>query len=74
MFPLIVPSKKAMGRIKKEIKDATCRKNLALPNEVIIARLNMTLRGWVNYFYYVHCSKAFAHLKNYPEERVRTYT
>jgi RNA-directed DNA polymerase len=44
MFPLIVPSKKAMGRIKKEIKDATCRRNLALPKEVIVVRLNETLR------------------------------
>jgi RNA-directed DNA polymerase len=73
MFPLIVPSKKAVGRIKKEIKDATCRKNLALPNEATVARLNMALRGWVNYFYYMHCTKAFAHLKNYTEERVRVY-
>jgi group II intron reverse transcriptase/maturase len=72
-FPLIVPSKKALGRIKKEIKDATCRKNLALPREVIIARLNQALRGWANYFYYGNCSKTFAHLRNYAEERVRTY-
>ena len=72
-FPLIVPSKKAMGRIKKEIKEATCRRNLALPKEVAVARLNTALRGWVNYFYYRHCTKAFAHLKNYTEERVRTY-
>ena len=72
-FPLITPSKKAIGRIKKEVKDATCRKNLALPGEVIIARLNQTLRGWANYFYYGNCSKTFAHLRNYTEERVRMY-
>ena len=29
-FPLIEPSKKAVGRIKKEVKGATCRKNLAV--------------------------------------------
>ena len=72
-FPVIVPSKEALGRIKKEIKDATCRKNLALPKEVIIARLNQELRGWANYFYYGNCSKTFAHLRNYTEERVRVY-
>jgi group II intron reverse transcriptase/maturase len=72
-FPLIVPSQKAMGRIKKEIKDVTCRKNLALPQEVIIARINQALRGWVNYFYYGNCSKTFTHLKHYTEGRVRTY-
>ena len=72
-FPLIEPSKKAVGRIKKEVKGATCRKNLALPKEVIIARLNQALRGWVNYFYYGNCSKTLAHLRNYVEERVRVY-
>jgi len=72
-FPLIVPSKRAIGRIRQEIKEATCRRNLALPKEVTVARLNEALRGWVNYFYYGHCSKPFAHLKNYTEERVRIY-
>ena len=72
-FPLIVPSRKAMGRIKKELKEATCRRNLALPKELIVVRINEALRGWVNYFYYGHCSKAFTQLKNYTEERVRLY-
>jgi group II intron reverse transcriptase/maturase len=72
-FPLIVPSKKATAHIRKEIKDTTSRKNLALPTEVIITKLNETVRGWANYFYYGNCSKAFGHLKNYLEERVRIY-
>ena len=72
-FPLIVPSKKAIRRIKKEIKDLTCRTNLALPKEVVIVKLNETIRGWANYFYYGNCSKSFTHVKNYAEERVRMY-
>ena len=72
-FPLIVPSKKAATHIRKEIKDVTSRKNLALPREVVITKLNETVRGWVGYFYYGNCSKALAQLKNYLEERVRGY-
>jgi RNA-directed DNA polymerase len=72
-FPLIVPSKKATSHIRKEIKDATSRKNLALPREVVMMKLNETVRGWTGYFYYGNCSKAFAQLKNYLEERVRVY-
>jgi group II intron reverse transcriptase/maturase len=72
-FPLIIPSRKAIGHIKKEIKNLTCRSNLALPKEAVIARLNETVRGWAGYFYYGNCSKAFGHLKNYMEERVRIY-
>ena len=70
-FPLIAPSKKAISHIKKEIKDLTCRRNLALPKEVVIDRINETVRGWVNYFYYGNCSKSFVHIRNYAEERVR---
>ncbi|PIY87127.1 MAG: hypothetical protein COY75_04440, partial [Nitrospirae bacterium CG_4_10_14_0_8_um_filter_41_23] len=48
----MIPSKKAMKHIKAEIKNLTCRKNLALPKEVIISKLNEVVRGWTNYFYY----------------------
>ena len=44
-----------------------------MPTEAIIMKLNETVRGWVNYFYYGNCSKVFAHMKNYLEERVRAY-
>ena len=72
-FPLIKPSKRALVRIKKEIKEETCRRNLAVPKEVIIARINVVLRGWANYFSYGNCSRTFVHLRNYAEERVRMY-
>jgi hypothetical protein len=72
-FPLIVPSKKAMWHIKAEIKNLTCRKNLALPKEVVVNKLNETVRGWVNYFYYGHCSNGLLRLKRFLDERVRTY-
>jgi RNA-directed DNA polymerase len=72
-FPLIVPSKKAMLHIRKEIKKITIRKNPALPTGVIITRLNELVRGWAGYFYYQHNSEAFSRIKDYLEERVRTY-
>ncbi len=72
-FPLIVPSKKAARSIKEEIKHLTCRKNLALPKEVVVSKLNEVVRGWVNYFYYGNCSNALFKLKGYLEERVRIY-
>jgi len=72
-FPLIVPSKKAMLHIRKEIKEITIRKNLAVPTEAIIAKLNELVRGWSGYFYYQHSSMAFSRIKDYLEERVRTY-
>jgi hypothetical protein len=72
-FPLIVPSKKAIRHIKAEIKNLTCRRNCALPEEVVVTKLNEIVRGWVNYFYYANCSNELLKLKGYLDERVRTY-
>ncbi len=72
-FPLIRPSKKAMNHIRAEIKGHTCRRNYTLPEEVVVAKLNATVRGWVNYFYYRHCSRNMSVLKYYLERRVKTF-
>jgi RNA-directed DNA polymerase len=72
-FPLIRPSKKAVKHIKAEIKGLTCRKNLALPKEVVVNKLNEVVRGWTNYFYYGHCSQDLVRLKGFLDERVRIY-
>jgi RNA-directed DNA polymerase len=72
-FPLIRPSQKALKRIRAEIKKLTCRRTLALPQEVIIQKLNEEVRGWVGYFYYGNCSRTFQTLKGFLEERLRIY-
>ena len=72
-FPLIRPSKEAVKHIKAEIRELTCRKNLLMPEEVVIVKVNEVVRGWTGYFYYENCSKDLSALKHYLEERVRTY-
>ena len=72
-FPYIRPSRKALAHIKAECKNLTSRRNLALPTEVVIQRLNEAVRGWAGYFYYGNCSKDFSALRNFLEERVRIY-
>ncbi|GJQ57573.1 MAG: maturase [Candidatus Scalindua sp. AMX11] len=72
-FPLIEPSKKSTKHIRAKIKALTTRRNLSLPKEVVINKLNEVVRGWTNYFYYQNCSEEFSSLKNYFEERVRIY-
>lgn len=72
-FSSIKPSKKAMQGIKAEIKRLTCRRNLGLPQEVVIRKLNEVVRGWAQYFYYGNCSRPLGRVKWYMEERVRIY-
>jgi len=72
-FPLIRPSKKAMAKVKGEIKVLTCRRNLALPAEAVIEKLNEVVRGWVGYFHYGHCTRDLSRIKGFLDERVRIY-
>ena len=72
-FPLITPSREAMTEIKAEIKALTCRKNLKLPQEVMIRKLNELVRGWTGYFYYGNCSRDLRKLKSFLDDRVRIY-
>ena len=72
-YPLIRPSKKSLKHIRAEIKGITNRRNFSLPNDVILNKLNGVVRGWTGYFYYQNCSKDLSSLKDYFEEKVRTY-
>ena len=72
-FPLIRPTKKALKHIRQEIKSLTDRRNLALPTDVVIRKINEVVRGWVVYFRYGSCSRDMAQLKRYLEERVQIY-
>jgi group II intron reverse transcriptase/maturase len=72
-YPHIRPSRKAQSRIKAEVKSLTCRRNLGLPTEVVIQRLNEVIRGWTGYFYYGGCRRDFSALRWFLEERVRIY-
>ena len=72
-FPLVRPSQKAMKRIRAEIRQLTGKRNHTLPEEMVIDRLNEVVRGWVNYFYYRHCSRSMSVLKYYLERRVKIF-
>jgi group II intron reverse transcriptase/maturase len=72
-FPFIRPSKGANKHIRMEIKELTCKRNHTLPEEAVVAKLNEAVKGWVNYFYYRHCSKSMSNLKYYLERRVKLF-
>jgi RNA-directed DNA polymerase len=72
-FPLIRPSQEAMKRIRAEIRQLTCKRNHTLPEEIVIEGVNEIVRGWVNYFYYRHCSRSMSVLKYYLERRVKIF-
>jgi len=72
-YPHTQPSKKSIQRIKDTVKSLTDRKRTLIPMEQLIVSLNLSVRGWSNYFHYRNSSTALGRVKWYIEERVRTH-
>jgi RNA-directed DNA polymerase len=67
----MTPKKKARKAIKAKIRDII-RLGGAMPAKVLIAKINVTLAGWVNYFRVGNASRAFSEVRDYVEMKVRT--
>lgn len=70
-YILMTPKKKARKAIKAKVRDII-RQGGALPAEEIVARINVALAGWVNYFRVGNASRAFSEVRDYVEMKVRT--
>lgn len=73
LYPQVQPSRKALKKIKDSITALTHRRMTPMPLSVIVEKVNTALRGWVGYFHYRNCSRAFNQLKFHVEGRVRTH-
>jgi RNA-directed DNA polymerase len=71
-FPLVEPSEKSMQSIKQKIKFYTRRDMNPVSITEIVSRLNMTIRGWSNYFHYGYGHRSIKRVKYYMEERLRS--
>ena len=49
------------------------RQHVSWPVEIVIAKINPVLRGWVNYFRYGHSSSCFSKVKQWVEKKVRQH-
>jgi hypothetical protein len=71
-YPGVVPSKKAVMRLKDTVRGWLSPRNL-LPLENVIASLNRVLRGWANYFCYGSVLAVRAKLDHFVYTRVRRF-
>ena len=73
IYPHVEPSKKSVQRIKDKTRELTARPLTMLPMPYIIGQLNMTLRGWSNYFHWGNSTGVMSKVKWYVEGKVRTH-
>lgn len=71
--PNVRPSDKAVKKIKARLTDLTQRELTCIPLGDVVANVNRSLRGWVNYFHYRNSSLVMSKVRNHAEERLRTH-
>ena len=64
-LPYMMPSKKAMKKVKDAIRIITCRKSAYEGLEQKVEKLNPFIRGWRNYFQHGNSTKRFKQLDEY---------
>ena len=68
----IFPSKASQQRIRENLRRFTHRRAPVKPAE-LLARIDDTVRGWVNYFQHTNASEAFRGLQRFINRRMRQY-
>ncbi|HEX3471849.1 MAG TPA: group II intron reverse transcriptase/maturase [Silvibacterium sp.] len=67
----MTPKKKARKAIKAKVRDIIQRSGTT-PMPKVVAQINASLAGWVNYFRVGNASRAFSEVRQYAEMKVRT--
>ena len=70
-FILMTPRKKARLAVKAKIRDHI-RHGGAVPVQRLVAAINASVAGWVNYFRVGNSSRAFSEVRDYLEMKIRT--
>ncbi len=71
-YPGATPSKKALHKVKHNVRECLTRTNLQ-PLPDIVATLNHKLRGWTTYFRYGSVARTRQKLDDYVYQRMRGF-
>lgn len=67
------PSKKSVMKLKRKIKDMTCRGTTLASVRDKIEALNYLLRGWANYYRHSCASRTFSYVGHYAFKRMELW-
>jgi RNA-directed DNA polymerase len=71
-YPCTTPRPKKVTAILRQVRD-TLRVSRHLPMQAAVAKVNVIVRGWVNYFRVGNSSQAFLKVKYQVERKVRRF-
>jgi len=68
----VIPSKKAVGRLREKIRQLT-HSGYKKPLAEVIGEVNLVLRGWGNYFHYGYPRATFREVNHFVRCRFRSF-
>src|SRR5262249_16326253 len=71
-YPGVIPSKKALRRVKDKVRKCLKRTNLQ-PLPEVVATVNHKLRGWAHYFRYGSVARTRQTLDDFVYQRMRGF-
>ena len=72
-YPNVRPSDQSLQKITARLTDLTKRDLTVIPLDDVVANVNRSLNGWVNYFHYRNSSVAMGKVRQHAEDRLRTH-
>lgn len=72
-YPHVRPADQSLRKIKAMLTARTGRELTPIPIETIVANVNRSLTGWVNYFHYRNSNQVMEKVKAHAEQRLRTH-
>ena len=72
-YPNVRPTDKAVEKIKTRLTELTRRDLTCIPLNDVVANINRSLSGWVNYFHYRNSNMAMSKVRYHVEERLRAH-
>jgi RNA-directed DNA polymerase len=70
--PYYAPKLKKRTALYAKLREVF-QQHVSWPVEIVIAKINPILRGWVNYFRVGHSSSCFSRVKQWVEKKVRQH-
>lgn len=67
-----IPSKEARNKLLANLKEIF-KSHRSKPAETMIRKINMILRGWVNYFRIGHSTACFSYVRQWIEKKIRRH-
>jgi hypothetical protein len=72
-FANVRPADKSLKKIEASLTQLNGKNRSLIPLDDVVANVNLSLRGWADYFHYRNSTKAMSHVRRHAGDRLRMH-